>query len=94
MLQKRKRIGTAHDKAAHVRDIEQSRLFTGIEVFLNDAGFILHRHIPTAKFHHFGTEADMLFIEYGFKQLFHCFNPYFVFDSHYMDPCSTFNRTP
>jgi hypothetical protein len=78
MLEEMKRIGAADNKTPHMRNIEQSGLLAGRQMFLYNTGFILHRHFPTTEFHHFSAQFDMLFMKYGFEQLFHWFCPFFT----------------
>ena len=42
----------AHDKLAHMRDVEQPRRCARMQMLLDDAGRILHRHVVTGERHH------------------------------------------
>ena len=71
MLQERNRTGAANDESAHVGDVEESGRFPRGEMFLDDSGFVLNRHMPAAEVDHRRTERDMPVMQNGFMKLHH-----------------------
>ena len=69
-LQK-KRLGPlpAHHESAHVRDIEKAAPASGGEVLANDAGFVLHRHVPAAEGNHLPLVCLVPIMQYRLTQL-------------------------
>ena len=63
VLQERRRSRPAEDEAAHVRNVEQPGAAAGGEVLGDDAGRVLHRHVPAAEVDHPGAGGDVLGVE-------------------------------
>ncbi len=53
VLQKRNLVRSLEPEPAHVADVEQSAELARCQMFLENAGLILHRHVPTAEINHF-----------------------------------------
>jgi hypothetical protein len=51
-------IGAGQANLAHVRDIEQPGLLTGVLVFFHHAERVLHRHVVAGERHHAGAEFE------------------------------------
>ena len=60
---------TPDSEPAHMGDVEQAGAAPGRQVLLDDAGRVLHRHVPTPEFHHLGTVFHVPFVEYCFMEL-------------------------
>ncbi len=58
-----------HDNLAHVRHVEETGGGAGVDVFLEDAGGILHRHVIAGKRHHAGAELQMERMKRGLFQV-------------------------
>src|SRR3712207_7636989 len=43
-------------RSAHVRDVEESGSGTGLQMLGQDAGGVLHRHLPAGERHHASTQ--------------------------------------
>ena len=47
------------ERLAHMRDIEQPGFLAGVQMFLQDAGGILHRHVIAGERHHLAAQLQM-----------------------------------
>ena len=56
-------IGTDQEGLPHVRDIEQPGLVARVQVLLEDAERILHRHLVAGERHHLGAERHVQLVE-------------------------------
>ena len=59
------RLTACEGGAGLVRDIEEAGRFAGVEVLLNDAGLVLHRHFPSAELDNAGAETHVSVVEDG-----------------------------
>ena len=67
-FQRARRVGEAAGSRpqrdlSHMRDVEQAGGGAGVQVLLDDAGGILHRHLIAGERHHAGPEPDMQVVE-------------------------------
>ncbi|MNJ49373.1 hypothetical protein D3C77_445970 [compost metagenome] len=62
--------GTQKADLAHVRDIEQPGLFTGMQVFLHDPKRVLHRHVVAGERHHARAQFKVQGVQRGLLQCF------------------------
>ena len=69
MLQERDGAGAAEHEAAHVRDVEETASAPRREVLRDDAGGVLHRHLPAAEVDHLRAGGDVLVVEGRARQL-------------------------
>jgi hypothetical protein len=63
-----RRARARNDDLPHVRHVEQARRLSGMEVFLDDACGVLHRHVVTGKRHHAGTKFPVQGVERSVQQ--------------------------
>jgi hypothetical protein len=49
-------VGTDEEGLAHVRDVEQARLGTRVQVFLENAEAVVDRHLIARERHHLGAK--------------------------------------
>ncbi|MNV78274.1 hypothetical protein D3C71_1717560 [compost metagenome] len=64
------RIAAAQDDLAHVRHVEQPRLLTGVQVFLEHAERVLHRHVVAGERHHACAQFQVQGVQRGLEQCF------------------------
>ncbi|MDT4843046.1 hypothetical protein FQZ97_769640 [compost metagenome] len=64
------RIGAAQDDLAHVRDVEQAGLLTGVQVLLEHAERVLHRHVVAGEGHHARAEFEVQGMQRGLGEGF------------------------
>ncbi|MCY1367963.1 hypothetical protein D9M69_549190 [compost metagenome] len=55
---------------AHMRNIEQARVFASVLMFLHDALRVLHRHFVAGEGHHAGTQFQMQGVQWRAQQFF------------------------
>ena len=58
-LQRRRGLGAVEPDLAHVRDVEQGRRGAAVQVLGQDAGRVLHRHLPAGERHQTGAQLTM-----------------------------------
>jgi hypothetical protein len=58
-----------HDDLAHVRHVEQAGGSARMQMFLQNAGGILHRHVIAGKGHHAGAKLQMERVKRGLLQI-------------------------
>ena len=63
-------IAAAQGDLAHVRDIEQAGLLAGVQVFLEHAQRVLHRHVIAGERHHARTQFQVQGVQWGLEQCF------------------------
>ncbi|MCY1451164.1 hypothetical protein D9M71_680190 [compost metagenome] len=63
-------IGAAQTDLAHVRDVEQASLFTGVQVLLHHAQGVLHRHVVAGERDHARAQFQVQGVEWGLLQVF------------------------
>ena len=59
------RVSSGDPQLPHMRDIEEPSLRARVEVLVEDAGGILHRHLIPGEWHHLGAECQMERVERG-----------------------------
>ena len=64
------RTRTVQADLAHVRYVEQARLFAGVLMLFHHAQRILHRHFVAGKRHQAGAKLQVQNVQRGFQQLF------------------------
>jgi hypothetical protein len=65
MLQKGHRPGSSHNESAHVGNVKESGFFSRSQMFFQNTGWILDRHLPAGKRGHCGTQGFVLIVENG-----------------------------
>ena len=60
---------SAHHETAHVRYVEQAAIAPGGQVLTDDAGFVLHRHVPAAEGNHLSLMGHVPIVEHRLLQL-------------------------
>jgi hypothetical protein len=53
-----------------VRDIEQAGLLAGVQVFLEHAQRVLHRHVVAGERHHARAQFQVQGVQWGLEQCF------------------------
>ena len=71
VLQEGDGLGTIHQDAAHVGDVEQAAEAAGVQVLGHDVGGVLDGHFPPAEVHHGGTGCHMYVVKLGAFQFAH-----------------------
>ncbi|MOA44510.1 hypothetical protein D3C78_1668000 [compost metagenome] len=64
------RIGAAQANLAHMRNIEQARLFTRVQVFFHHPQRILDRHVIAGERHHARAQFQVQGVQRGLEQCF------------------------
>lgn len=63
-------VSATQNDLAHVRDVEQAGLLAGVQVFLEHAQRVLHRHVVAGERHHACTQFQMQGMQWGLEQCF------------------------
>ncbi|MCY1177360.1 hypothetical protein D9M73_176650 [compost metagenome] len=61
---------TPQEDLAHVGYVEQAGLLAGVQVFLEHAQRVLHRHVVAGERHHARTQFQVQGVQWGLEQCF------------------------